>query len=174
MPQPQFDKLDFRRAYRGADAPGKAALILATWFGAGLFPVAQGTAGTVAAVPLVLITAHAGMVARGLILFILTAAAVFVSGRAQDLIGTPDPPAVVIDEAAGFVTAVFFLPPGGTYLLLGFVLFRFFDILKPWPIKRVERLGGGFGIVMDDLLAGLYASAVAAVIVFLWDLFPGA
>jgi len=67
-----------------------------------------------------------------------------------------DPPEVVIDEAAGFVLAVFLLPPSWVYISAGFVLFRIFDILKPFPLRRVERLKGGLGIVLDDLLAGIY------------------
>ena len=84
----------------------------------------------------------------------------------EGLTGRNDPSEVVIDEVAGFFAATFFLPPSLLVMALGFVLFRFFDILKPYPIRRLEALKGGWGIVMDDLLAGLYANLGLRIILF--------
>ena len=138
---------------------GKIALILSVWFGTGLFPVAPGTFGSLGAIPFIILLINLGVLYKSLILVIFTAIAVWVSDRAEDLLKNHDPSAVVIDEVAGFFLTMFFLPFSWLTLGLGFMLFRFFDILKPFPIKRLEKLRGGFGIVMDDLLAGLYAYA---------------
>ena len=147
---------------------GKVALILSTWFGIGLFPVAPGTLGTLGAIPFIIFLADLGFLYKSLTLVIFAAIAVWVSGRAQDLLKDHDPSAVVIDEVAGFFLTMFFLPFSWLTLGLGFILFRFFDILKPFPIKRLEKLKGGFGIVMDDLMAGLYAYAgVRIVLIFI-------
>ncbi|MBW1704524.1 MAG: phosphatidylglycerophosphatase A [Deltaproteobacteria bacterium] len=142
-----------------SDFSGKIALVLSTWFGIGLFPVVPGTLGTLGAIPFVILLIDLGVLYKTLIFVIFAAIAVWVSGRTQDLLKDHDPSAVVIDEVAGFFLTMFFLPFSWLTLVLGFILFRFFDILKPYPIKRLERLKGGFGIVMDDLLAGLYAYA---------------
>jgi len=72
--------------------------------------------------------------------------------------GQDDPKEVVIDEVAGFLLTIYLLPLSWLSIALGFIMFRFFDILKPFPIRRLERIGGGTGIVIDDLVAGVYAS----------------
>jgi len=148
-----------KEVFGRSDFFGKVALILSTWFSIGLFPVAPGTLGTLGAIPFIILLIDLGVLYKSLILVIFVAIAVWVSGRAQDLLKDHDPSAVVIDEVAGFFLTMFFLPFSCLNLALGFIMFRFFDILKPYPIKRLERLKGGFGIVMDDLLAGLYAYA---------------
>ena len=95
--------------------------------------------------------------------------ALWASGLTRDLLGKTDPPEVVIDEVAGFLLTMLLLPVSWQALVLGFFLFRFFDILKPFPIKRVERLGGALGIVADDLVAGMYAYAVARIVILFVD-----
>lgn len=159
MSKSQSDSLSIKKVFGQSGFSGKVALVLSTWFGIGLFPVAPGTIGTLGAIPVVIFLIDLGVLYKSLILVIFTAIAVWVSGRAQDLLKDHDPSAVVIDEVAGFFLTMFFLPFSWLTLGLGFILFRFFDILKPYPIKRLEGLKGGFGIVMDDLLAGLYAYA---------------
>ena len=84
--------------------------------------------------------------------------AVWVSGISERLLGIDDPPEVVIDEMAGLMLALFLLPLTWSSLTLGFLLFRVFDILKPFPIGRLEKIRGGIGIVVDDLVAGVYAN----------------
>lgn len=140
--------------------------LAAAGLGAGWLPLAPGTWGTLAAVPLYL--ALAGLSAAGYALATLAfaALAILVAGRAERLAGVRDPGAIVIDEMAGFLVAMFQAPPGWRGLAAGFVLFRVFDILKPPPVKAVEALGGGAGIVADDLVAGLYANLALRLLIW--------
>lgn len=141
---------------------------LALGLGSGLMPKAPGTMGTVAAVPLLLLL-------QGLPLwvYLLAVLLAFLLGiwlcevTARNL-GVHDHPGIVWDEFVGYWVTMTAVPPGWQWLLLGFCLFRIFDILKPWPIRQVDRrVGGGFGIMFDDVLAGIYAWLVLqAVIAF--------
>lgn len=101
--------------------------------------------------------AYLGLGPRVFIFALVVGVAIWTSDRSQKLLAQHDPSIVVIDEVAGFLLTMFILPFSWLNLGIGFVFFRFFDILKPYPIKRLERLKGGFGIVMDDLVAGIYA-----------------
>ena len=154
---------------------------LATWFGAGDLPTAPGTWGSLAALPFAWFILHQGggaglLAATGLIALI----GVKVSADYARTLGHGDPGPVVIDEVAGqwltlaplgFVTGPLF----GNELwgfAIAFVLFRFFDILKPWPASWIDsQLAGGLGIMGDDLIAGLYGALCLSVLLFL---FPGA
>ena len=94
--------------------------------------------------------------------------AIWSSGRTCALLGEDDPPQVVIDEVAGFLLAVFFLPYSWFNLGLGFVLFRFFDILKPFPIRLLDqKLPGGAGIVLDDVMAGIYGNVLIRIVLWI-------
>lgn len=155
--------------FRKSGFCGKTALVLSTWFGSGCLPIAPGTFGTLAAVPLILVLNNFGIWYSAVTLLIVVGIAVWSAGLAQDLLEKKDPSEIVIDEVAGFLLATTFLPFSWLSLGLVFFLFRFFDILKPYPIKHLERLRGGIGIVMDDLLAGLYACAGTWVILLLRD-----
>jgi phosphatidylglycerophosphatase A len=135
--------------------------LLAFGFGSGLVPVAPGTAGTLAALPLYLLLrqlpseAYVAMVA---LLFLL---GLPVCGHAARRLGVHDHPAIVWDEIVGYLAAMTYAPPGALWMAAGFALFRFFDILKPWPIRWCDRrVGGGFGIMLDDLLAGAFTAAL--------------
>jgi len=152
------DTLMLRESYRKAGLAGKTALVLSTWFGAGLMPSVPGTFGTLASLPVVLVFKKMGPVFDGLFLFAVIVAALWASGRSRRIIGRDDPPEVVIDEVAGFLVSLFLVPHSWLALAAAFVLFRIFDIWKPFPIRRLEKVGGGAGIVLDDLLAGVYAN----------------
>jgi phosphatidylglycerophosphatase A len=159
MSEPQSDSLTFRDAFRKADISEKSALCFASWFGAGLMPVAPGTFGTLTAVPLVLILNHLGALYEGLALLLLVPLAIWSSNVCERCLGRNDPPEVVVDEVAGFLLTLFLLPLSWLTLCLGFVLFRVFDIAKPFPIRWFEKkLRGGTGVVLDDLMAGVYAN----------------
>jgi phosphatidylglycerophosphatase A len=164
MSKSQSDNLPVKRVFEQSGFSGKCALILSTWFGVGLLPLAPGTCGTLGAIPFVLLLSGLGALYKGMILVSFTGLAVWVSGRTGKLVQKQDPSMVVIDEVAGFFLTVFFLPLSLMTLGLGFVLFRFFDILKPYPIKKLEKLKGGLGIVIDDLVAGLYAYGVVGLL----------
>jgi phosphatidylglycerophosphatase A len=90
-----------------------------------------------------------------------------VAGRAAELLGSPDPSAIIIDEIAGIAVATLLLPPHLLHRGAAFLLFRLFDTLKPFPARHIERLPGGVGIVGDDLTAGLYSN----LLIQIWRLF---
>lgn len=93
--------------------------------------------------------------------------AVHVSGAAERMFGEKDPSAVVIDEIVGLQVALFLVTPSLAHVAAGFVLFRFFDVVKPFPARRWERLPGGYGIVGDDLVAGLYGNLSLNLLIYL-------
>lgn len=144
-----------------------AACALATTFYSGYFPVAPGTVGAaLAALLLWLVRIDQGWPLL-LALAVVTIAGVWAAGLAERRWG-PDPGRVNWDEVAGMMTALLFLPRSGMVYLLAFVLFRFFDILKPPPVSTAERLPRGWGIMADDLLAGIYSNLILQLIVRLW------
>lgn len=133
---------------------------------AGKSPIAPGTCGSFVAIALApFIFMPFPFWARTLILLLILATGTFASGKAEELLQKQDPSEVVIDEVLGqwlvllpFKNLVFW------EYAAAFVLFRIFDILKPWPIRRLESIGGGFGIMIDDAAAGLYAMLCLAVL----------
>ncbi len=151
------DNYAVREVFKRSGIAGKAALTLGLWFGAGLFPKAPGTFGTICAIPLIGLLHALGGPWEALGLAATVAAAVWASDMSRRLIGKPDPRVVVVDEVAGFALTMYLLPLSWVALVLGFVLFRAFDILKPYPIRLLEGVRGGAGIVLDDLGAGVYA-----------------
>ncbi len=141
-------------------APG---VLLATWFGAGYLPKAPGTWGSAAALPLAWgIVEVAGL--QGLLIATIV---VFVTGvwAANDYMarsGVDDPGPVVIDEVAGQWMVLAVVPLDLAWFLVGFALFRLFDVAKPWPVNVMDRnIKGGFGVMLDDIGAGVYAAAAA-------------
>lgn len=135
-----------------------AARVIATWFGCGLAPVAPGTVGTIGALPVWLAVRGGGRLAIA-----GAAAAIAIVGIwAADVVakerGAKDPQDVVVDEAAGVLVALAAAPPTALGAALAVVLFRLFDIVKPFPVRHAERLPGGWGIVADDLVAGAEAA----------------
>ena len=159
--------MSVRESFGQAGISGKIALVLSIWFGAGLFPGVPGTLGTLAALPLVLGVSYLGIWGGALTLMIMAGLAIWASGLSQVLLKRNDPPEIVIDEVAGFLLTMFLLPLSWFNLVLGIILFRFFDILKPYPIRRLERLRGGVGIVADDLGAAIYAHLAIRMVLFL-------
>jgi len=156
--------LNFVQLFRKASVPDKLALVLSSCFGVGLIPVAQGTFGTLAAIPLATALDPLTPMAGAYALFFFILLAVWVSARSAGALEKEDPGEVVIDEVAGFLLTLFLLPTTAFNLCLGFILFRLFDILKPYPIRRLEKIGGGAGIVLDDLLAGIYANVCMRIV----------
>lgn len=134
------------------------ALALATGAGAGYVPFAPGTFGSAAGLVLIAALRFSGQPWLDLIaLPVIYLAGVWAAGVAERHFGHDDPGPVVIDEILGMLLTLVLLPVGWTGALVGFVLFRLFDIVKPPPCRRLERLPGGWGIMSDDVLAGLYA-----------------
>ncbi|MFT7223394.1 MAG: phosphatidylglycerophosphatase A [Cellvibrionaceae bacterium] len=136
---------------------------LALGFGSGLAPKAPGTFGTLAAVPLYLLIGQLPATGQILVVILSFLAGIYLCQRTAEDFGVHDHPAIVWDEFVGYWATMLVLPLVGVnmsvqWLLLGFILFRLFDILKPWPIAWVDsKVSGGLGIMLDDLLAALYA-----------------
>jgi phosphatidylglycerophosphatase A len=153
----------------GRRAPLDAiGLGVATLLGVGRSPVIPGTAGTLASLPLVLLAlvflplpAYAGLTAAVAIV------GIWAAGRAARALGLKDPGEVVIDETAGLFVTFLGIAPGWTAAALGFFCFRAMDILKPPPARQAERLPSGWGIVLDDLMAGVYANLLVRAGLFL-------
>jgi phosphatidylglycerophosphatase A len=153
----QSDTLHLLKVFKSARLFDKVALIVSIWFGAGLLPGMPGTFGTAGAIPLYLLVNFLHTRYRALFLLIIIIGAIWSSHRSQCILGTVDPREIVIDEVAGFLLSIIFIPFTLRNLIVGFFLFRFFDILKPPPIKIIEeKVKGGCGIVLDDLVAGVY------------------
>lgn len=131
---------------------------IAFGFGSGLLPLVPGTWGTLAAIPIYYLIANFSCVAYLLISLLAFILGVFVSERVTRDLGMQDYKGIVWDEIVGYLLTMFLAPPGWIWMFLGFVLFRFFDILKPYPIRLVdEKVHGGLGIMLDDVLAALPA-----------------
>jgi phosphatidylglycerophosphatase A len=130
--------------------------LLAFGFGSGLSPIAPGTVGTLVAMAAMPLLAQLPLAAYLAWVLVAAAAGVWLCGHASRRLGVHDHPGIVWDEFAGYWLALVAVPAHWAWWLAGFVLFRLFDIVKPWPISVADRrLGGGFGIMLDDLLAGL-------------------
>ena len=127
-------------------------------FGSGLIPLMPGTFGSLAAIPLVLLFAPAGNVIFITATILSCIAGVYFCGKTAADMGVHDHGSIVWDEVAGMLLTFLFVPLSISTLIAGFVLFRIFDILKPWPIGPVDKtVHGGLGIMLDDILAGIMA-----------------
>jgi len=141
----------------------RLALTVATLGGVGYMPVASGTWGTLATIPLyLLIMAADSLWVYGIALVLITGVAIASADVVEKLLGK-DPSAVVIDETAGFLVTMLAVPLSMGSVIAGFFLFRLFDVVKVQPARALERQHGGFGIVADDLVCGLYANLVLQV-----------
>ncbi|SJM95732.1 phosphatidylglycerophosphatase A [Crenothrix polyspora] len=136
-------------------------LFLAFGFGSGLAKKAPGTCGTVAAIPVYLLFAQTPLLAYSILTIAATLIGISLCGIAADKLGEHDFGGIVWDEVAGYLITLWFVPFSWQATLTGFVLFRIFDIIKPWPIKWVDqKVHGGFGIMLDDVLAGVFAGLI--------------
>ena len=141
-------------------ASEKIIKLLATGFGSGLSPFAPGTMGTLVGIPVCLVCLPLSWPVRFLVAIILSALAVYISGRAETIYLKKDDQRIVIDEIAGFQVAMLPVAITGWHLCFAFVLFRIFDIWKPFPIRNLQQLPGGWGVVIDDIAAGIYAGII--------------
>jgi phosphatidylglycerophosphatase A len=141
----------------------RAAWWLGTWFGCGYFPVAPGTVGSAAAIGIAWLLARAGFGNLHFLVlsFALLYPAIWAAGVVAAQSGHKDPGMIVVDEVAGqWLTLAGALRFNWRTFVIAFLLFRFFDILKPPPIRLIERVPGGSGIVLDDMMAGAYGALV--------------
>ena len=134
--------------------------LLSFGLGSGLSPVAPGTCGTLAAIPPYLLLAQLPLPWYLLAVALAFAAGVYLCGYTSRALGVHDHGSIVWDEFVGFWVTMIALPATWQWIIAGFVLFRLFDIVKPWPVRIADRkMKGGFGIMFDDLLAAVYALA---------------
>ena len=140
--------------------------LVATFFYVGKFPFAPGTAGSFAGL-LVYLSLLDQPALRALVFFLITVLGFVSAGRCEKIFGVKDPKPVVIDEVAGIFIVFFGLPPHGLIFLLGFLLYRFLDIIKPFPARRLESLEGSRGIMLDDLLVAVYANLILRALMLL-------
>lgn len=143
----------------------KIANWLSTVFKIGYLPIAPGTWGSFAALILwYLIVGFTSTFTLIVLIVIIFALGVYTSSITESYLSTKDPSIIVIDEWVGQWIALLFLPKTVLWGLVAFLLFRVFDIWKPYPISALDRIKGGFGIMADDVLAGIYALAIISVI----------
>jgi phosphatidylglycerophosphatase A len=147
-------------APRPEGARAWAAHILAVWFGCGHLPVMPGTWGTLGAIPLYLLLRPLGVGAVAAAAAAVTLVGLWAAGVVERRLARKDPQIVCIDEVAGVLVTWLAAPQTWRGLVVGFVAFRVFDQLKPWPARAAERLGGGAGVMLDDVVAGLWGAAL--------------
>jgi phosphatidylglycerophosphatase A len=139
---------------------------LAFGFGAGAMPVAPGTFGTLVAIPLYIWLAPLPLLAYLAVVFVMLVLGIWLCHVTARDIGVHDHGGIVWDEIVGYLLTMVAAPPGWLWIVLGFILFRLFDIVKPWPIGLADkRVSGGFGIMLDDVIAALYAWLIMQLLV---------
>jgi phosphatidylglycerophosphatase A len=148
-----------------ADIWRKPLYFAAFGLGSGAMPFAPGTFGTLLAIPFYLLLEPLPLNAYILFVIFFILVSSWISERVSQEIREHDHPGVCIDEFAGYFVTMINAPHGWIWVILGFLLFRFFDIVKPWPIRDVdEKLHNGFGMVMDDVIAGLMSLVVMQIL----------
>lgn len=148
-----------RRGVRPASPPGPWVL-LAAWGPCGFSPVAPGTVGTLGAVPLWWALSSLPGAAHLAAIVVLTLLGVVAAGHAGRYWDVTDASAIVIDEVVGYLVTVSLVPFSWRAAALGFVLFRLFDVTKPWPVSVLDRVKSAWGVMLDDVAAGIYAMAI--------------
>ncbi|MEW6410615.1 MAG: phosphatidylglycerophosphatase A [Nitrospirota bacterium] len=140
---------------------GRIYIFIATGGYAGYSPIAPGTVGSLVGVVLYWVIKDESPAVYLSIALSLFFAGIYVSNKAEKLLGIRDSPKIVIDEVVGYLYSMFLLPAEFKYIAGGFIIFRLIDILKPYPIRLIERkFSGGFGIMVDDFLAAVYTNLI--------------
>jgi phosphatidylglycerophosphatase A len=135
--------------------------LIAFGFGSGLSPWAPGTFGTLIAIPIVLFVMQFGLVAHLVFAIFASLFGIYVCGESARRLDVHDHPGIVWDEITGFALTMLTVPADFYWTVAGFTLFRVLDIWKPWPIREADHsLHGGLGIMLDDILAGIFAAAI--------------
>ena len=143
--------------------------LLAFGFGSGLSPFAPGTMGTLVAIPFIFALKSLGTAGFWIVLVLLFLLGIWLCDQVSRKLGVHDHGGIVWDEMVGYWLSMAFVPLQWQWLLAAFVLFRFFDIVKPWPIRQLDRkVSGGFGIMIDDIVAALFTIIILAILQSLW------
>jgi phosphatidylglycerophosphatase A len=141
---------------------------LSLGFGSGLSPVAPGTMGTLVAIPIYWLISPVGLAPYLFIILVAAIVGIYLCGATARALGVHDHGGIVWDEIVGYLITMTAVPIAWQWAITGFLLFRFFDILKPWPIRSVDRqVAGGLGIMLDDVMAGIYAWLSLQLILYL-------
>lgn len=140
--------------------------IIASVFYIGYLPVAPGTLGSLAALIAYYFICHSAVL-MGAVILIIIILGFITAGKVEKMFGEKDPEEIIIDEFGGMLISLYRIPPTMGYVVTGFLLFRFFDIVKPRPIRNLEKLNGSLGIMSDDLIAGVYTNIALQVIYIL-------
>jgi Phosphatidylglycerophosphatase A and related proteins len=149
-----------------ADIMRNPVLFLAFGFGSGLSRLMPGTMGTLAAIPVYLLFIQTNFWLYSVLTLLVMVAGVWICDAAAKKLGVHDFGGIVWDEIAGFLITMWWVPFSWYAVFLGFVFFRVFDILKPWPINWIDRkVDGGLGIMLDDVIAGIMAAGVVWIII---------
>ncbi len=135
-------------------------VFLASGVYTGYSPFASGTVGTLVGIPLYLMLPHRQPPLYLILTLLFIGAAIRLSHKAEIIFDAHDSGRIVIDEIAGFLVAMFLLPASWGYILAAFFIFRAFDVAKPPPVRYLEKLPGGYGVVLDDVMAGIYTNLV--------------
>jgi len=145
---------------------GRIATFLATGAYIGRIPFMPGTFGTLWGIPAAWAVSGLGSTEQAVMIAALTLISMPIAGLASRRSGHKDHPSIVIDEICGYLIGIFLLPFTAFNAILVFILFRFFDIVKPWPVSLLDRkVKGGAGVVLDDVAAGIYANAAAHLVI---------
>jgi len=137
----------------------KIVKLLSTWFYVGNLPVAPGTAASAVGVAIAIICSPS-IFLYIFITLIVTILGFMVSGKMEKMLGQKDPGCIVIDEVAGIMLAFFLLPLSPVVVIVTFFLFRAFDMFKIYPVNKFEKFEGSTGVMMDDIIAGIYTNIV--------------
>ena len=161
----EFGDIDSNHNVKPADIIFHPVHFLSLGLGSGLSPFAPGTAGTLVAVLLYLPLSLLPLSLYAAVLVFGSLLGIFLCQKTTDRLGVKDHPAIVWDEFLGYWLTMLMAPAGWVWIVAGFILFRLFDIWKPWPISVIDRkVEGGFGIMLDDLVAGAYALVILQLI----------
>lgn len=145
----------------------RVVLFLATGFGVGCIPLAPGTFGSILGLPLGFLLAGMAIPVAIAAVAVFIVGAVWIANEAEKQLKQSDPGIIVIDEIAGMAVALIGLPVDLTIALIGFVIFRILDILKPFPIRFLDQhLNGGWGVVLDDVAAGIITNMVLRIAIY--------
>ncbi|MCW8853623.1 MAG: phosphatidylglycerophosphatase A [Gammaproteobacteria bacterium] len=140
---------------------------LSLGFGSGLMPKAPGTFGTLAAIPVYLLMANLSVLVYSIVTVALFVVGIYLCQKTTDELKVHDHSGIVFDEIVGFLITMIALPVTWQWIIAGFILFRLFDILKPWPISWLDKkVHGGLGIMLDDVLAGVFALVIMQLILY--------
>lgn len=163
MSSPGQDKVVPARPALNKLVFGTPSGFLAFGFGSGLSPFAPGTMGTLVAIPFIFVLKSLGTQGFWIALVLLFLLGVKLCDHVSRKLGVHDHGGIVWDEMVGYWLSMAFVPLQWPWLLAAFLLFRFFDILKPWPIRQIDKkISGGFGIMFDDVVAALFTVVVLA------------